>query len=405
MARFCLACTSGQGCHASFRGDADALPVTCVIAGQYRRGTPMKFQVFLFAAAAMLPIAVMGSPAAPVAATLDGDCAASGDYAFVCGLRNPEDLVLVPGTKWIIASGMAADGAIYLVDAEQKTWTELYPGKAPRELQDKNSYGACPGAPVPGGFVTHGLNLRSGSDGHSTLHVVAHGGREAVEVFDVDANGETPVLTWRGCVLTPDGMEANSVASLGDGSLLVTIPLHKGVAIGDALAGKPTGGVYEWSPGDAGMTMVRGTELPYANGIEVSADGKEFYVASSGLMTVSAYSNGNPARLLRSTGPLGFLPDNLRMGSDGKLLTAGLDLADLVCGDIKQSDEFRLEEFASCPRPFTVLAIDPLSMQVNVVATGPANPRFSNITMALPVGDELWIGTFEGDRIAYRSLK
>lgn len=44
-------------------------------------------------------------------------------------------------------------------------------------------------------------------------------------------------------------------------------------------------------------------------------------------------------------------------------------------------------------------------MQGTVLATGPANRQFSNITMALIVGRELWIGTFVGDRIAYRSLR
>jgi len=332
------------------------------------------------------------------------DCDASGDYAFVCGLKSAEDLVHLPGTKWIVASSMVAGGSLYLVDAQRKTWTALYPGDAPRTQHDKETYGACPGAPAAGSLVSHGLNLRPGSEGQSTLYVVGHGGREAVEVFDVDASGDAPVLTWRGCIPTPDAMEANSVSSLADGSLLVTIPLHKGVAINVALAGKPTGGVYRWSPGGAGMTMVPGTELPYANGIEVSADGKEFYVASSGLLTVTAYSNTDPARVLRRTGPLSFVPDNLHWGPDGKLLTAGLNVADEACGNVKQSEEFSLEEFASCPRAFTVVGVDPQSMEADVVATGPANPRFSNITMALPVGGELWIGTFAGDRIAYRPL-
>ena len=39
------------------------------------------------------------------------------------------------------------------------------------------------------------------------------------------------------------------------------------------------------------------------------------------------------------------------------------------------------------------------------LATGPADEHFSNITMALPVGGEVWIGTFGGDRVGYRSLK
>ena len=151
--------------------------------------------------------------------------------------------------------------------------------------------------------------------------------------------------------------------------------------------------------------MVKGTEMPYANGIEVSADGTEFYVASSGLLTVTAFSRSNPARSLRSTGPLDFIPDNLHRGPDGRLITAGLHLEDPVCGPVEQSEEFDLEAFASCPRAFTVLAIDPQSMQGKPLASGPANPRFSNITMALPVGGELWIGTFAGDRIGYLSLE
>lgn len=347
----------------------------------------------------------MASHPWPMAAAADDGCNEAGDYAFVCGLKNPEDLVLVPGTHWIIASGMAADASLFLIDAEQKTWTGLYPAEAPRVEQDMQTFGACPGAPAAERFVSHGLNLRPGADGHSTLYVVGHGGREAIEVFDVNANGEAPVLTWIGCVMTPDGMEANSVASADDGSLLATIPLHTGMTISDALAGTSTGGVYRWSPGDTGFTLVQGTEMPYANGIEVSADGAEFYVASSGLFTVTAFSNSNPASLLRSTGPLTFIPDNLHRGPDGSLITAGLNIEDPGCGRVSQSQEFDLEEFAGCPRPFTVLAIDPESMQGETLASGPANQKFSNITMALPVGEELWIGSFAGDRIAYRSLR
>jgi len=67
--------------------------------------------------------------------------------------------------------------------------------------------------------------------------------------------------------------------------------------------------------------------------------------------------------------------------------------------------EFSLKKFASCPRPFTVLAVDPQSMQDSVLVSSPAQKHFSNITMALEVGNELWIGTFAGDRIAYRAME
>ena len=341
----------------------------------------------------------------PEARASGGACDVSGEAGFVCGLKNPEDLVHVAGTKWLISSGMAPGAGLYLVDTEQRIWMSLYPGEELRSRPDADTYGACIEPPDPASFVSHGLNLRPGANGHSALYVVGHGGREAVEVFDVDVSGSTPVLTWTGCVLTPDGMEANSVASFRDGSLVVTIPLEHGRSVGDALAGENTGAVYAWSPGDDEMRVMKGTELPYANGIEVSLSGEEIYVVSSGLFTVGAYTNSNPARLLRSTGPLVFIPDNLHMGENGRLITAGLNADDKGCGAVVRTQEFSLEEFAACPRPYTVWEIDPVSLQGSALASGPADPRFSNITMAVPVGGYLWIGTFGGDRIAYRPLR
>jgi len=358
-----------------------------------------------FSATGALLFALLFLLATGISRAGDNECEMAGEYGFVCGPIAAEDLVLVPGTKWIIASGFAAGAPITLIDSQLKSWAELYPGGRPRAEQNMEKYGACPGSPDPNNFISHGLHIRAGQNGHSTLYVVGHGGREAIEVFDVDASGERPELTWTGCVMTPEAMEVNSVSSFSDGSLVATIPLRTGRTITEALAGELTGGVFQWSPGDSGFEMIEGTELPYANGIEVSADEKEFYVAVSGGFNIVAYSRGNPARELRASQPLAFIPDNLHMGSDGRLITAGLVIDDPVCGNLAGADEFSLEEFASCPRPFMVRAIDPQTMEGTNLAESAVIPQFSNITMGLQVDDEIWIGTFAGDRIAYRSLK
>lgn len=341
----------------------------------------------------------------PAARAGDDECGQVGGYSFVCGPVAAEDLVLVPGTKWIIASSMAPGTPMTLIDSQQKSWTSLYPADAPRAVQDMATYAACPGSPDPNNFITHGLHIRAAKNGHSTLYVVGHGGREAIEVFDVDASGSKPVLTWTGCVMTPDGMAANSVTALGDGSLIATIPLQTGRVIDEGLGGAITGGAYQWSPGDSGFEMIRGTELPYANGIEVSADEQEIYIATSGGFEVIAYSRSNPARRLRSTGLLTFVPDNLHMDGDGRLLTAGMLIDDPVCGNGRGPDKIDFAKFMTCPRPFVAGAVDPQTMAYTDLATSAAIPQFSNITMALQVGDDIWIGTFAGDRIAYRPLK
>ena len=35
----------------------------------------------------------------------EGDCSPINGVSFICGVRNVEDLILVPNTKWVIGSG------------------------------------------------------------------------------------------------------------------------------------------------------------------------------------------------------------------------------------------------------------------------------------------------------------
>jgi hypothetical protein len=333
----------------------------------------------------------------------DDECSDSGGLSFICGTENAEDLVVVPGTDWVISSTFAEgeDAGFYLINSKDKSWSRLYTTDSSRVLHDTASYGACPGPPDLANFDSHGLNIRSGDDKQSTLYAVSHGGREAIEVFDVNTSGATPELTWVGCVLMPDGLAANSVASFSDGSIVATVLLMPGTTFSELLSGKPTGAVYEWTPGVDGFELIEGMELPGNNGIEVSVDEREVFVASSGLNTVVAFSHTNPARQLRTTRKLAFTPDNVRLSSDGQLLTSGMIDDEPACGGTPDPESATLPELAACPRGIIAASIEPTTMEdMNLLQT-PANPDFSNATIAIRVGDEIWIGSFAGDRIAY----
>ena len=326
-------------------------------------------------------------------------CEPSGDVGYVCGVKNPEDLVLVPGTPWIVSSGMAEGAGFYLVDSNTGNVNVL-----PFAAQHDPVFAGCATAPTPQSLNTHGLNIRAMGPGRAKLYVVGHGAREAIEVFDVDATSARPTLTWRGCVPMPEGLAANSVASFADGSLVATVLFMPGKTFADSVARRPTGAVFEWSPGDSGFTLVEGTELPANNGIEVSADGREIYVASSGLQTIVAFSHSNPARQLRTTRPLPFTPDNVHLGADGRLLTAGMANDVPECGGAP-GPQHDLTKLAACPRPTIAVAIDPATMRDTVIATTPADAKFSNATMVLTAAGRAWIGTFSGDKIARAPLR
>ena len=145
----------------------------------------------------------------------DEACAPDGQLGFVCGPRNAEDLVRVPGTAFILSGGMVAGAGFYSIDSATGSWSGLDFVVA----QDRARFPSCPMAPARTELEIHGLNIRQGADNRTTLYAVAHGGREAIEVFDVGSGNGAPSLTWVGCVEMPDGLPANSVASGADGSL------------------------------------------------------------------------------------------------------------------------------------------------------------------------------------------
>lgn len=327
-------------------------------------------------------------------------CEPSGDVSYVCGVKNPEDLVLVPGTAWIVSSGMADGAGFYLVDSKAGTAAVL-----PFTAQHDASFAGCATPPAPQSLNTHGLSIRANGPGRAKLYVVGHGAREAIEVFDIDATGARPTLTWRGCVPMPEGLAANSVASFADGGIVATVLFMPGTTFADAVVDrKPTGAVFEWSPGETAFTLVEGTQLPANNGIETSADGREIYVASSGLQTIVAFSHTNPARQLRTSRPLPFTPDNVHLGPDGRLLTAGMANDVPECGG-PPGPQHDIEKLAACPRPTIAVAIDPETMRDTVIATTKADAKFSNATMVLTAAGQAWIGTFSGDKIARTPLR
>ena len=74
-------------------------------------------------------------------------------------------------------------------------------------------YNSCPGPIDPAEkerFRAHGLYLRSAGNQRSTLYAVHHGGRESIEVFELDARAKPPTLTWVGCAIPPDPIGLNS---------------------------------------------------------------------------------------------------------------------------------------------------------------------------------------------------
>jgi len=338
--------------------------------------------ILLAGMAAVGALATTG-PARSQPATTAPACAPAGGLSFICGLTNIEDIVADPSGRWVIGTAYKAGGAgLYVVDARRRTAQAAELSVAPGA--GAAPYAGC-AAPDFKALLTHGIELRPGKDRVHTLYVVNHGGRESIEVFDLDVRGPAPAIRWIGCILPPEGVEANGVAALPGGALAVTkfrTPKDP-TAFGRILKGEITGAVYIWTPGK-GFAELPGTRWAGDNGIVASPDGKRLFVADYGAKAIHRIAldgSAPPARVATAA-----RPDNIRWAPDGKILVTG--------------------HFVDVPNQpglhgWTVDSLDPETMALTPVLRRPGLAEFDNATTAVVAEGQLWLGTFGGDRIAY----
>jgi len=329
-----------------------------------------------FAASAQeAPAAAAAAPAVPT------PCGAIRGINFICGMINVEDMVAVDGGKTIVASSFK-EGSVgfYLIDTTAKTAKPITLSIA---AKPDAMYG-CPSPPDLTKLSTHGLDVRGGRNGVGTLYAINHGGRESVEVFNLDARAGK--AEWIGCVVAPEGTSANSVVSLPDRSIVFTKLFDTkapGAGIGPVLQGNVTGTVYHWVPGK-GISEVPGTQLSGDNGLLASPDGKTLFINAYGTWEVvrtQLDGKGAPVKV-----KLEFNPDNIRWTPDGQIFAVG---------------QFLHPENLAGPNDWGVARIDPKTMHARTLLTAPGMKEFDNATVGVVVGNTLWLGTFKGDRIAY----
>jgi len=307
-----------------------------------------------------------------------------GGIQYVCDQTAPEDLVVVPGGQWIVATAYGGRGGLRVINVRDKKSTLAYPLDNSAERLDRTTYAACPGPPEADDkamFTTHGVALREGGNSVHTIYAVHHGKRESIEVFNLDAKTNPPTLTWIGCAIAPDPIGLNEVVPLPDGGFIGTDFLARGDATARArmTAGEVNGALWQWHSGK-GWEKIPGSEASGANGLEISKDGKTLYVAAWGNQSFFRMSLGQTP-VKRDDIPLGFRADNVRWAPDGSLYVTGQ-------GGMGQM------------QTTNIVKIDPATLKVTEILTQPNSPEFGAGTVTVQLGNDLWVGSYRGDRIA-----
>jgi sugar lactone lactonase YvrE len=151
-----------------------------------------------------------------------------------------------------------------------------------------------------------------------------------------------------------------------------------------------TGKVYRWTA-SGGFVVEPGSAMPAPNGIEKGLDENTLYIASF---------FGNEVRRLdlkrgEITGRTTTIehPDNLTWSPDGKLLVGAHTDSTI------ELMRCRNVPVGACGAAFEVVSIDPQSMAQFVILAHRGAP-IGGVSVALRIADEIYLGSFAGDRIA-----
>ena len=345
-------------------------------------------------AAVCLAISTLGANASETV----NECSPTGDLNYVCGIKNPEDLAIV-NRNYLIASGMSPKSGLHLIDTQSKTAQRLA-----FTVAKNPQYKDCDTAPIADELQAHGINLRKVNRNQSWLYVVNHGGseqvtdlangkgRETIEIFAVDTRHDKPTLTWQGCVKMPQNLVANGVVADKNGAIYTTVSLHPNDTAMDFFGTRPTGAVYRWTPHLGAFEKLQGTEMVGNNGIEISKNGKYLYVV--GMTQIAKFTATQPATTVATSQITLGLGDNIRWSGNR-----------LVVGASRLENCPSTGADFSCMTGYHVSYVNPRNLRITPMLKGENTAEFSGVSVALPINNTLWLGSFHGDRLAYKTLK
>jgi outer membrane protein assembly factor BamB len=329
------------------------------------------------------------------------DCSARGGVTPFCGFKRPEDIEPIANGARLLLSEYGSlagtrEGRLVIFDPDTTSRTVIYPLSTSGGETPVAGWGddKCPGPPGPG-FSPHGIHV-SDLGGANRVLVVNHTGREAVEFFEV-LNADQPLklgLAWRGCVIAPDNIWMNDVASIGDNAFVASHMVTRAAGEEALFAAEAqqsdTGWVMSWSTA-AGWNKVEGSDGGLPNGVEVSPAGDIVYINEYFGDKVTAVEIASGKRLWSAvvTGP-----DNSSWSSDGLLLVASHQQ------DLKHVLECNEHIDTVCNLRYKIVAIRVQDGATVDLFSGGGGDPMGGVTVATEHDGNLYFGSFAGDRMA-----
>jgi len=325
------------------------------------------------------------------------ECKSDDAISVICGVSNPEDIVVTPDNKYLLISEF---GGIRPYDSTKSGGFALLRLSDNKIITPKISFGkniwgedSCKQNDI---FGPHGIDLVQREDGSYQLGVINHYPGETIEMFELVQKSEqdTWSFVWRGCIVVPEKYYLNDIALKKDGTFYVSHMYSRDITMTKwlitALLKKDSGVILEWNKDS--FIEIPNSEGSGPNGITLNESTNNLFISYNQGDRVVKFDLSDNKKLQTFKVES---PDNIYINKDSVWLTS-LDFQPNDAGDCI--------ERPACSLPFSIYEID---RETFVLKNKNSFNKtvFGLPTIALPIENGIIMGSFHSDRLGYFTQK
>ena len=325
------------------------------------------------------------------------ECKSDDAISVICGVSNPEDIVVTPDNKYLLISEF---GGIRPYDSTKSGGFALLRLSDNKIITPKISFGkniwgedSCKQNDI---FGPHGIDLVQREDGSYQLGVINHYPGETIEMFELVQKSEhdTWSFVWRGCIEVPEKYYLNDVALKKDGTFYVSHMYSRDITMTKwlitALLKKDSGVILEWNKDS--FIEIPNSEGSGPNGITLNESTNNLFISYNQGDRVVKFDLSDNKKLQTFKVES---PDNIYINKDSVWLTSL---------DFQPNDAGNCIERPACSLPFSIYEID---RETFVLKNKNSFNKtvFGLPTIALPIENVIIMGSFHSDRLGYFTQK
>ena len=311
------------------------------------------------------------------------NCSSDNKVKLICGFKNPEDIVITPDKKFLLMSEFGGigpyeeqkSGYFALLDLETKTEENIWGDpKCTRTINKK--------------YGPHGIDLIKRNDGRYQLGVINHYPDESVEMFEMIKKENSWDMVWRGCIDVPYEFYFNDISLRKNGGFYASHMYDREITLNEwlfvSIIKSDTGFLVEWI--ENRFKKIDGSDGSGPNGIALDEDSNIIYINYNQGDSITKFDLSLNQKLDKK-----FIeaPDNPYIDGNDIWITS-LDFQPNDFGDC----EFK----KSCSLPFSIYQLDKNNLEIKNEYSF-SKTVFGLPTVAVPIEDEVFLGSFHSDRL------